>query len=178
MERLTRRMGRSWSVIPGCDLRTVEGMQAVVDRLAAYEDTGLTPEDIDALQKREQGFVEMLVNVSCGCAVSYSRLAELAQAEKDGRLVVLPCKTGDEVWTNFAMSGWYFRGKDRPYSAKVVFLGLNNSDDMGGGLINVMYGKYNHMMQFSFSEIGKTVFLTREEAEAALKKREVSNEAD
>lgn len=55
MERLTRRMGRSWSVIPGCDLRTVEGMQAVVDRLAAYEDTGLTPEDIDALQKREQG---------------------------------------------------------------------------------------------------------------------------
>lgn len=178
MERLTRRMGRSWSVIPGCDLRTVEGMQAVVDRLAAYEDTGLTPEDIVALQKREQGLVEMLVNVSCGCAVSYSCLAELAQAEKDGRLVVLPCKTGDEVWTNFAMSGWYFRGKDRPYSAKVVFLGLNNSDDMGGGLINVMYGKYNHMMQFSFSEIGKTVFLTREEAEAALKKREVSNEAD
>lgn len=62
----------------------------VLNRLAAYEDTGLEPEEIDTLQKREQGLAELLVNVSCGCAVSYTRLAELAQAEKDGRLVVLP----------------------------------------------------------------------------------------
>ena len=64
--------------------------EAAWERLAAYEDTGLKPEDIDALQKREQGLAEMLVNVSCGCAVPYTRLAELAQAEKDGRLVMLP----------------------------------------------------------------------------------------
>ncbi len=62
---------------------------AMVERLAAYEDTGLGPEDIDALRKREQGLAELLVQVSCGCAVSYTRLTELAQAEKDGRLVVL-----------------------------------------------------------------------------------------
>lgn len=31
----------------------------------------------------------MLVNVSCGCVVPYTRLAELAQAKKDGRLVIL-----------------------------------------------------------------------------------------
>lgn len=99
----------------------------------------------------------------------FDRLKELAQAEKDGRLVVLPCKVGDTVWTNFAMSGWYFRDKDRPYHARVVFVGLNDSDRMGGGLINVMYGKHDYMMQFSFSEIGKNVFLVREEAEAALK---------
>lgn len=59
-------------------------------RLAAYEDTGLMPEDIDALQKREQSLAELLVNVSGGCAVSYDRLAELANAEKAGQLVVLP----------------------------------------------------------------------------------------
>lgn len=105
-------------------------------------------------------------------AIPLERVQEIAQAEKDGRLTVLPCKVGDEVWTNFAMSGWYCRDKDRPYSAKVVFVGLNNSDDMGGGLINVMYEKHNNMMQFTFSDIGKTVFLTREEAETALKKRE------
>lgn len=64
--------------------------QEVVARLAAYEDTGLEPEDIDALRKREQGLAELLVQVSCGCAVSYTRLTELAQAEKDGRLGVLP----------------------------------------------------------------------------------------
>lgn len=65
------------------------GPLTLIDRLAAYEDTGLEPEDIDALLKREQGLAELLVNISCGCAVSYARLQELAQAEKDGRLVVL-----------------------------------------------------------------------------------------
>lgn len=120
----------------------------MIDRLAAYED-----------------------------AMPLERAQELAQAEKDGRLVVLPCVPGDEVWTSFAMSGRYFREKDRLYSAKVVFVGLINSDNMGGWLINVMYGKYNHIMQFHFSEIGKTVFLTREEAEAAMKKRGEGNEA-
>ena len=104
--------------------------------------------------------------------IPLARAKELAQAEKDGRLVVLPCNVGDTVWTNLAMSGWYFRDKDRPYSAKVVFMGLNNSDEMGRGLFNVAYEKHNYMMQFSFSDIDKIVFLTPEEAEAALKKRE------
>lgn len=76
--------------MPGCELNTAIGAKAVVDRLAAYEETGLEPEDIEALQKREQGLAELLVNVSCGCAVSYTRLTELAQAEKDGWLVVMP----------------------------------------------------------------------------------------
>lgn len=98
-----------------------------------------------------------------------TKLKAYNDAEQDGQLVVLPCKVGDEVWTNFAMSGWYFRDKDRPYHARVVFVGLNDSDKMGRGLINVMYGKHDYMMQFSFADIGKSVFLSREEAEAALK---------
>ena len=72
------------------DCTLCENLNKIVNTLAAYEDTGLEPEDIDALQKRERGLAEMLVNVSCGCAVPYTRLAELAQAEKDGRLVMLP----------------------------------------------------------------------------------------
>lgn len=110
------------------------------ERLAAYEDLG-----------------------------SVDHLRELVQAEKAGRLEVLPCKVGDTVWTNLGMSGWYFRDKDKPYIAKVVFVGLNNSKEMGGGLFNVVYVKGEHMLQFRFADIGKTVFLTREEAEAALK---------
>lgn len=80
-------------------------------KLAAYEDTGLEPEDIEALRDREQGLAELLVNVSCGCAVSYTRLEELAQAEKDGRLTALPPNTpltleelqemdGEPVWVH------------------------------------------------------------------------------
>ena len=34
--------------------------EAAWERLAAYEDTGLKPEDIDALQKREQGLAEKI----------------------------------------------------------------------------------------------------------------------
>lgn len=110
MERLTYRSGEYWEVKGAdgtpcdevCENRFLSGchdcqIQTAFDRLAAYEDTGLEPGDIDALKKREQGLAELLVQVSCGCAVSYTRLEELAQAEKDGRLVVLPCKVGDTV---------------------------------------------------------------------------------
>lgn len=93
--RSSGRPGVSCAHFRGGDCEAVQGRcsdgcpweEAAWERLAAYEDTGLKPEDIDALQKREQGLAEMLVNVSCGCAVPYTRLAELAQAEKDGRLV-------------------------------------------------------------------------------------------
>lgn len=110
MERLTYRYadGEAWASIykvSACGEHECKG--PIIERLAAYEDTGMTPEEIDALQKREQGLAEMLVNVSCGCAVSYSRLAELAQAEKDGRLVVLPCKP-DEIFYQWK------RGDDCP----------------------------------------------------------------
>lgn len=134
--------------------------------LAAYEGTGLGPEEI---KEREAAYIEIMTRTY---GPFHQKISQWFQSEKDGRLVVLPCKVGDMVWTNLAMSGWYFRDKDKPYSARVVFIGLNDSDAMGNGIINVAYGKHNHMMQFTFSDIGKTVFLTREEAEAALKKRE------
>lgn len=86
-------------------------------------------------------------------------------------VTVIPCKVGDTVYTNIAMRGWYYRDKYRPYSATVVFIGLNNSEEMGGGLINVLYGKNGNMMRFRFSDVGKTVFLSRDEAEKALAER-------
>lgn len=90
MERLTRRMCRSWSVIPGYELSTVKGMQAVVDRLAAYEDTGLEPEEVVQTKLALMGKVLAEIKEFDGFPVN--RMIELAQAEKDGRLVVLPCK--------------------------------------------------------------------------------------
>jgi hypothetical protein len=57
-------------------------------RLAAYEDTGLTPEEIKA------PFTEdTMINLAAqALGVEPSRLRELAEADKDGRVVVLPCK--------------------------------------------------------------------------------------
>lgn len=109
--------------------------------------------------------IEVLKNKPYGHS-SYEEFADYLLASG---VVVPPCKVGDVVYTNFAMQGWYYRDKDRPYSAKIVFMGLNNSEEMGGGLINVLFKKNGNMMQFRFSDIGKTVFHTREEAEKALK---------
>lgn len=133
--------------------------QEVVARLAAYEDTGLEPEDIEALQKREQGLAELLVNVSCGCAVPYTRLAELAQAEKDGRLVVLPCKVGDKVYRVITTAS------AAPTITEIEIKTLGQAADLIGRI-----GEKKLLVSW---------YLTRAEAEAALKKREeADNETD
>ena len=66
-------------------------------RLAAYEDTGLEPEAVEtvklALAAKHMVDLETLNNTPI------SRLVELAEADKDGRVVVLPCKVG-ERWTD------------------------------------------------------------------------------
>lgn len=90
-------------------------------------------------------------------------LRELTQAEKDGRLVVLPCNIhqpiyivkNDEIHQNYGFQ-WHFTDKECQ-----TFGTLS------------MYGEFVRLDDF-----GKTVFLTREEAEAALKKREAENEPD
>lgn len=67
-------------------------LEEIVDRLAAYEDTGLEPEDIEGILERgtplEGGTAELMKKyLSIGTANHFQKLAE---AEKDGRLVVLP----------------------------------------------------------------------------------------
>lgn len=98
------------------------------------------------------------------------KLAAYEDAEEEGLLHRTPVAIGQTVYTNFAMSGWYLRSKDRPYKAKVVFIGLNISKEDGGGFFNIAYERLGCMMQFRFSDIGKGVFLTAEEAKSALQK--------
>lgn len=66
-------------------------------RLKAYEDTGLEPEAVEtvklALAAKHMVDLETLNNTPI------SRLVELAEADKDGRCVVLPCKVG-ERWAD------------------------------------------------------------------------------
>lgn len=59
-------------------------------RLSAYEDTGLEPEEIIALcdMDRRAKIADML-RLEESAGISTDRLRELAQAEKEGRLLVL-----------------------------------------------------------------------------------------
>lgn len=101
----------------------------------------------------------------------YSKLKELEDLEEQGKLLRLPVCVGDTVHTNYSIQGWYFRTDSRPYKAKVVFIGINGEDNY----INVDFGN-GHMLQFKFSDIGKTVFLTQEQTELALKEMDGENE--
>ena len=59
------------------------------DRLAAYEDTGLTPEDCARATEIDDILLDEYYPIG--------RVRELIKADKDGRVVVLPCKVGDTV---------------------------------------------------------------------------------
>ena len=65
--------------------------------LREYLDTELTPEEIDM----DHEAAEQLRQLCRNCDLD--RLEKLAEADKDGRVVVLPCKVGDTVY--FALLG-------------------------------------------------------------------------
>jgi hypothetical protein len=81
----------------GCKIDACPFEAAVCDRLAAYEDTGLTPERCAEFARAdaEGRYIVMRDAEQDGVA----RLRELAEADKDGRVVVLPCKVG-ERWVD------------------------------------------------------------------------------
>ena len=58
----------------------------VWERLKAYEDTGLTPGEVHSTSGEWRAMMSVLNSIGGG----YDRLRELAEADKDGRLV--PCK--------------------------------------------------------------------------------------
>lgn len=76
----------------GCRTEDCEFKVEICERLAAYEDTGLTPGEVKSMQEEHFSGLEM--------AKLHSALMELKkyqEADKDGRLVVLP---SDKALTN------------------------------------------------------------------------------
>ena len=133
MERLTERWGEGKLDVWVKDHDYV----SAAHRLAAYEDTGLTPEEVSALIK---DWIRLCTTIrECG---GIDRLRELAETDKDGRVVVLPCRAGSTVYR------------------------LQYIEQMPGRfVVGVAEIKFALIW---LEEFGKTVFLTREEAEKAL----------
>ena len=116
------------------------------DCLAAYEDTGLEPREVSAIVKEWSDLCTVIGE--CG---GIDRLRELAEADKDGRLVVLPCKVGQRV---FALldTGKHISEcevKQIGMGNKIGFIGLEPIGARGRE-----YG-------VALNGFGKTVFLTR-----------------
>lgn len=61
-------------------------------RLAAYEDSGCAPEEVLPKDKADEIALKLMRLADLESLCSYDRLRELAEADKDGRVVVRPCK--------------------------------------------------------------------------------------
>lgn len=119
----------------------------LVERLAAYEDTGLTPEEVSALVK---DWSDLCTTIGeCG---GIDRLRELDEADKNGRVVVRPCKIGDVLY--------------RASPSGVVVHRVANM--VYRELTSRWYIDTIPNLPYASEELGKTTFLTREEAEKAL----------
>ena len=133
MEKLTEYVDGKYIIIKGTkslypkNERDGAPLSNAIARLAAYEETGLEPE-------------------------------ELAQAKKKGRLVVLPCDVGDKLYD-------VTLGEVR--EKIVISLSMLLSKSVNHLVIHAENFR-NAVTSYELQDIGKTVFLTREAAEAAL----------
>jgi hypothetical protein len=142
---------------PIADCTALYCRNRLLGRVVEYEDTGWTPKAVTALGelfnyalKESKTLTEQLTLLK--------HIRELAEADKDGRLVVLPCKVGDTVWSSLD-------GAKCARECKVDFVNIGNV-----GTTFVLSAKNGLREQYGVTAtaFGKTVFLTREEAEKAL----------
>lgn len=167
MERLTYFKDGYWRV----NFSGVQYQADFVDRLAAYEDTGLYPESVEALKLSMMGKAISEITEFDGLPID--RLRELAEADKDGRLVMLPCKVGDTVYTKNRVLG-----ADNAIHDEICTRRIKG---YGGNALNkvwlIVSGDYCDLSIFP-SEFGKTVFFTREEAERAMEEMEAKKDGN
>lgn len=129
--------------------------------LRAYEATGLTPEDITAAVS-----IPMSVKVtSAALGTTPDRLRELADADKDGRLAVLPCKVGDTLW----VTGRDNVPREMELEDPDIRAVCTDEDNLCMSTCNRRPdGFCAYRLRNDGADVGKTVFLTREEAKKAL----------
>lgn len=158
MKRLTYFDGGKWRLKIG----NTEYSGEAVDRLAAYEGTGLEPEEIlsavdmakIACALHELNAYKELGSIDC--------LRELAQADREGRCVVLPCKPSD-------VTVYQLRNKKHARGVGVSLRHIACATVWAGGGYALHHQGQDDCLDRDFS---KTWFLTREEAEAALRREQ------
>ena len=125
----------------------------VWERLKAYEDAGLSPQACAEAREIDETL--------SGCDYSISRMVELMKADKDGRVIVLPAKKGDTLYavTRFGIEKRVVKEIAAPF-----FYNSNESSDRAA-------------LPTAIRNFGKTVFLSREEAEKALQEKEAADDA-
>lgn len=126
------------------------GYKATMERLAAYEDIGLTPEELKKPFSKDT-ITNMAAQV---LGTTPERLRKLVEADRDGLCVVIPFNVGD---TFYCTSPEIYQGKIVEYTVTGYRITKDGCQIMA----------YNPK-GFSAEFVVRTVFMTREEAEAAI----------
>ena len=174
MERLTSREPRVSGMpgvccthFEGSDCQAIQGRcadgcpweEAAWESLASYEDTGLTPKEIN---EHEAAYIEIMTRTY---GPLHQKIGQWLQAEQDGRLAVLPCKVGDTIYV-------ILRGRIIETTVRTFFFGYPSYGIEGREMRMIRTINWDIPMD----EFGTRIFLTREEAEAALTKRKECSE--
>lgn len=130
---------------PTCPYKDGCSQKQIWERLKQYEDTGLSPEKVSWMK-------EVVEAAFDNDTSRIERAHNLHVADKEGRVVVLPCKVGDVLYAAESAPVIPLHVMD-----VAIYLALEGEDG----------GDYERI-----SNIGKTVFLTREEAKKALQEME------
>ena len=139
---------------PMVDCTALYCRNRLLDRVVEYEDTELTPEQcVNAKVIIESAFSDDTSKAEL--------IRELLKADKDGRLVVLPCKVGDTAY-------WV-------HGAVITECRVHRIQKNRNGLYICLKSKKSHGAFRTDIFIGKTVFFTRKEAEKALSSSILSN---
>lgn len=161
MERLTVFDGEFWihkNFPPVEEDRVDEFIDCVKElaaRLAAIEDILGDEYELDD-QKTAMWCKETVGMAFSEDTAPVERLRELWFADKDGRCVVLPCKVEDDVYINIF-------GRTLPFTVISISQMASTPTFKAQHGIRLVY-------IFKADDVGETVFMTREEAEAALAK--------
>ncbi len=147
MERLTSRNEDCVSVNGhGLYHLTMTEVVQMADRLAAYEDTGIEPEEVTALGKLFDYALKESKTLTEQLTLLH-HIRELAEADRDGRVLILPCKLGTKVY-------------------RIRYKIADYPDEPDLEIADTWFTpEYRE-------DIGKTVFLTRAEAERAIQEME------
>ena len=152
-------------------------MDDIIDRLAAIEDILGDDYDLDRLRELLEACKGLepseiaeskLLIATRKDPEKLARMAELVEADRDGRCVVLPCKVGDTIYrvVHYDDGSGY-----AVWTIRVNFVEFNDNDSIE--LPNYVIGTTENGAgtTMEFSDFGKTAFTTREAAEEALKAR-------
>lgn len=140
MDRLTQR---DISGIPFCQNA---GYLDMLQRLAAYEDTGLEPEECKT-------FYNIISKLS-------GELVKYKETEKEGRLIILPCEVGDTVYVHTEKINSFLEAHKFVEEKKVVAIRVESD---GLWIVVDDYDSYA-----SYHIRSKRLYFTREAAEVAL----------